>query len=161
MPHIHTEPGQVDFTTSVLIVYQDKVLLRLHEKHHIWLMPGGHIELDETPEDAAVREVKEEVGLDVTLWRGNQPDFSETVLTENYRELLPPAFINVHRISDTHRHIDLVYFAIAAADVIYEPETAEKSGGCRWLTREELMAATDVEERIKQYGAKALETLVP
>lgn len=160
MPHIHTGLGQTDFTASVFVVYQNKVLLRFHDKHKIWLVPGGHVELDEVPEDAAVREVKEEVGLDVKLWTGNTADFFTTAVTPDvYRELIPPVLMNVHKINDEHRHIDLVYFATATTDVIVEPETHEKSGGCCWFTKEELSSSLDVEERIKQYGAKALEAL--
>lgn len=44
MPHIHSLPGQCDFTAEVFIVYQDKVLLRFHDKYHKWLAVGGHIE---------------------------------------------------------------------------------------------------------------------
>ena len=35
----------------------------------IWTIPGGHIEIGETIEEATVREVKEEVGLDVRFIR--------------------------------------------------------------------------------------------
>jgi 8-oxo-dGTP pyrophosphatase MutT (NUDIX family) len=41
------------------------VLLHLHRKLGMWLPPGGHIERDELPDDAAVREVFEETGLRV------------------------------------------------------------------------------------------------
>ena len=61
MAHIHTEPGQIDFVVNVYVVYKNKVLLRFHEKYFLWLSVGGHVELNETPEVAAVREVKEEV----------------------------------------------------------------------------------------------------
>jgi ADP-ribose pyrophosphatase YjhB (NUDIX family) len=69
MSHIHEK---IDFTVGVFVVYKDKVLLRKHDKYNLWLCVGGHIELDEDPNEAALREVKEEVGLDVTLWNGNQ-----------------------------------------------------------------------------------------
>ena len=61
MPHIHEK---VDFTVEVFIVYKNKVLLRMHDKHHAWISIGGHIELGEDPEESAIREVKEEVGLE-------------------------------------------------------------------------------------------------
>ncbi|MDP3957518.1 MAG: NUDIX domain-containing protein [bacterium] len=160
MPHIHTQPGEIDLCVNVYVVYKNKVLLRFHDKHKMWLMPGGHIELDEVPEDAAVREIKEEVGLDVKLWKGNQVNFPNILpASERYRELTPPILMNIHKINDEHRHIDLVYFATATTDIITEPNTQEKSGGCRWLTKEELLADPVIEEHIKQYSVKALELL--
>ncbi len=45
------------------------MLLRNKKKHDInankWIGVGGHLEKDETPEDALIREIKEETGLDV------------------------------------------------------------------------------------------------
>ena len=49
MAHIHEK---IDFTTSVFIVRNGKVLLHKHKKLGIWLQPGGHIELDEDPNQA-------------------------------------------------------------------------------------------------------------
>ena len=60
MPHIHKK---IDFTVEVFVVYKDKVLLRMHDKHHIWLSVGGHIELGEDPVEAAKREVKRKLSL--------------------------------------------------------------------------------------------------
>lgn len=37
------------------------------EIHNKWELVGGKVEFDETPEEATVREVKEETGLDIEL----------------------------------------------------------------------------------------------
>lgn len=43
-----------------------KIYLGFHKKADDWIPPGGHIESGETPSDAAIREMKEELGVDIT-----------------------------------------------------------------------------------------------
>ena len=69
MPHIHKK---MDYTVEVFIVYKNKVLLRMHDKFNTWLSVGGHIELNEYPIEIAIREVKEEVGLEVEIIGGKK-----------------------------------------------------------------------------------------
>ncbi len=40
-------------------------LMRSHKWKDRWIIPGGHVELGETMEDALKREVKEETGMDI------------------------------------------------------------------------------------------------
>lgn len=149
MPHIH---DKIDFTVEVFIVHNNKVLLRKHDKLGIWLSVGGHIELDEDPNQAAVREVKEEVGLDITLLTNLRPNSEKT---PGYTELIPPYFLNMQQNTPTHKHVTLVYIATAKTDKIIQPDTHEKSE-CIWLTKDELVKRTDIKSTVKQYGLFAL-----
>lgn len=152
MPHIHEK---IDFTVEVFVVYNNKVLLRKHDKYGIWLSVGGHIELEEDSNKAAVREVKEEVGLEVQLYHEGQ-----LTEREGYKELIPPQFMNRHRINNSHEHVTLVYFARANTDKLILSET-EKSDACRWFTEEELNDPQyQLNNEIKIYARSALEKLV-
>ncbi len=52
-------------TASMVVIdsYQAKVLLVFHKASQLWVFPGGHIDPNETPGEAAVREVLEETGV--------------------------------------------------------------------------------------------------
>jgi 8-oxo-dGTP pyrophosphatase MutT (NUDIX family) len=71
-------PGR-HFTVAVFVVWEGIVLLHLHRKLAMWLPPGGHVERDEIPDDAAVREVFEETGLNVELVREKREDIEDPV----------------------------------------------------------------------------------
>jgi len=153
MPHIHEK---IDFTVEVFIVYKNTVLLRKHDKYKLWLSIGGHIELDEDPTQAAVREVKEETGLDVELI-GTIPNFEKE--PEKYRELLAPRFLNRHKINDSHEHVTMTYFAEAGTNEVTQG-TKETSDELHWFTLEELNdPAYGIRESIKHYAKAALEEL--
>ena len=66
--------GYPDFDTrlaayAVIVDDQDRVLLALWNEPDVplWTLPGGGVELHETAEEGAVREVREETGYDVEL----------------------------------------------------------------------------------------------
>ena len=151
MPHINEK---IDFTVEVFIVFKNRVLLRKHDKFKKWLSVGGHIELNEDPIEAAHREVKEEVGLDIELV-GNKKIFEST---DHSRELLPPMAINRHPISGTHEHVSFVYFGRATTDTIQPTYADDISEECRWCTKEDL-EKIDLWPNVKAYALAALERL--
>src|SRR3954453_1077967 len=103
MAHIHEK---IDFTVAIFVVHQGKVLLIHHRQLNKWLPLGGHIELDEDPEMAALREAREESGLEVELI-GERPPTTEA----GTRALIAPRFLDIHRINDVHEHIGMIYWA--------------------------------------------------
>ena len=152
MPHIHEK---IDFTAEVFVVYKNTVLLRKHDKYKMWLSIGGHIELDEDPTETALREVKEEVGLDVTIVGPTMPYDGE----EDYKELIPPRFLNRNRINDVHEHVTLTYFATTKSNTITQGNN-EVSEEIKWFTNKELDDPRyGVKERIKRYAKSALKEL--
>ena len=152
MPHIHEK---IDFTVEVFIVHKDKVLLRMHDKYKKWMSVGGHIELHEDPVEAAHREVKEEVGLDIELV-GN-PRIFESV--DHGRELIPPVALNRHATNQPgHEHITFVYFARAQSDktaVTYADDASEE---CRWCAKEEV-EQMNLWPNVRHYALAALDRL--
>ena len=53
---------------GIFVVKNDKVLMLQRKNAHgegTWSIPGGHLEFNETIEECAAREVKEETGLDI------------------------------------------------------------------------------------------------
>lgn len=89
-------------TSAALIMHNGKFLLAERNKKNYngyWVIPGGGVEFGETIQDAAVREIKEEINLDVDIVRFI--GWKEIInLPENY-----------HRIVFFHlakpRHIDI------------------------------------------------------
>lgn len=110
MPHIHE---LYDFVVSVFIVRRGKVLLIDHRRYDEWLPIGGHVELDEDPEEALYREIGEECGLKVRILAAT-PDIRH----DGVKPLPTPSYMDSHRIAGRHRHIAFVYFAKALSSKV-------------------------------------------
>lgn len=120
------------FTASAFVVWEARVLLLRHSSKNLWLPPGGHVEPDESPSTAAVREVWEETGLRVTI-------DSPSVPAGDPRAAPRPEAVLEVEIEPGHVHIDLVYFARPAPAA--EPGRLlpnEEAAELRWWSAAEL-----------------------
>ncbi|MEZ0248935.1 MAG: NUDIX domain-containing protein [Thermoproteus sp.] len=112
---------------SGILIEDGKVLLVRHKRLGVWLYPGGHVEPDETPSEAVVREFAEETGLEVRP-RGRTLGISTDDVAE---EPLPFVILKetVRYPEEVHIHYDLVFLV-------------ERVGGALrdgvWFSKEEL-----------------------
>lgn len=120
------------FTATVYIFDQGKVLLHLHSKLGKWLPPGGHLEPNETPPETARREVREETGLEIAFIE------QENLKVDAYNGVsFPRPFlcllenIPTYQGKPAHQHIDFIYLAIPL-------QVPENLNGFSWFGYEEL-----------------------
>jgi 8-oxo-dGTP pyrophosphatase MutT (NUDIX family) len=151
MAHIHEK---IDFTVAIFIVRDGKVLLVHHRNLQKWLPLGGHIELDEDPEQAALREAREESGLEVELIGERPPTTGPGT-----RALIAPRFLDIHRISATHEHIGMIYWARPKNGRLMLSATEHYD--IRWCSTDDLdQLQPPLSNAVKWYCRKALEEVM-
>lgn len=147
-----------EFTATVFILHQNQVLLLFHKKLQKWLPPGGHLEPNELPPEAAIREAFEETGLHIDLlsqenlwiqekWNGKSFERPYMCLLEHIPE----------RVNEpAHQHIDFIYVGKPKEKV--ELNTQE-THNLQWFSLEEVSALTtdvDIFEETQKAIAKIL-----
>jgi len=122
------------------------VLLLFHGKLAMWLPPGGHVDPNELPDDAAVREVLEETGVRAELVGERTPRVGDPI------PLMRPEGIQLESIAPGHEHIDLVYFARGrGGEIVASPEC----GRAGWYRLDEL-EALGVNDEIRDWSRRAV-----
>lgn len=119
------------FTATGFVVHQDATLLHWHKKVKMWLPPGGHIEPNEDPVQAVLREVEEETGVQVEVVPTGAP-----IDLEYPKQVHAPFTIEIEDIDDPvqgwHQHIDMIYFC--------KPKRIPDrlNDGWRWVSKSDL-----------------------
>jgi 8-oxo-dGTP pyrophosphatase MutT (NUDIX family) len=150
------------FVATVYPVCDGATLLHEHDRLGMWLPPGGHIDRDELPHEAALRECYEETGLAVDLVapEGDVESDAARALPEPQHFLLED--INVHEDGRVgHQHVDFVFYGAADTRAIdpagndeAHPEVWE------WFTPADLDARADeLPADVVEVGKRAIETV--
>ena len=148
------------FVATVYVVHDGATALHPHDRLDMWLPPGGHLDRDELPHEAARREVREETGLEVELHHDVGDLTSETA--ESLPE--PAAFlledIDVHDGRVAHQHVDFVFFGSVSSRA-FEPGSGEApAADWEWFTTDDLTAREDdLAGDVAELGRRAIEAV--
>lgn len=104
----HADPTHVT-GSAIVLDGTGRVLLHRHKRLGIWLQPGGHLEDGEGPWDAAIRETREETGIEA-LHVGTGPCLIH---------------VDVHQGPRGHVHLDLRYLLRADGGAPFAPAPGE------------------------------------
>lgn len=126
-----------DYTATVFVIADERVLLLWHKKMERWMPPGGHLEPGEAPWEGAVREVKEETGLEVDLGPHTE------IAVPNAHSFPAPLTCLLEEIPETpynppHQHVDFIYVGRPVGGEL--KENPNESDGLRWFSRDEVKA---------------------
>ena len=129
LPHPFAEQADaVHVTGSAIITGPRGVVLHFHKRLHMWLQTGGHVDLRETPWQAALRESVEETGLPLAHPQSG-PHF---------------VHLDVHPAAKGHTHLDLRYLLVLADEDDAEPAPPPgESQEVRWFSWDEAIAVAD------------------
>lgn len=122
---------KIDLTVGGYIFHNSKLLLIHHQKLNLWLPVGGHIDANETPDNALRREIKEEVNLDIDLIGKS----SVPVVGNAKENCALPFHTNLHSVGD-HDHYGLFYLCQAQNPELLLLNKEVKNA--RWFSVEDL-----------------------
>jgi 8-oxo-dGTP pyrophosphatase MutT (NUDIX family) len=124
-------------TVSGFVVHQGRTALHWHRKVGLWLPAGGHIEANEDPVQAVLREVEEEFAVQAeVLSLGPRVAYAG-----GPTQIEPPYTILTFPFPDPpHEHIDLVYFLRVLSG--YPGTSYDAENPIHWFTAEELAAGS-------------------
>jgi ADP-ribose pyrophosphatase YjhB (NUDIX family) len=127
---------QRHFTVSGFVVHEGRTALHWHPKLAMWLPAGGHVEDNEDPVEAVLREVSEELAVEAEIMRLS----THTGFGGDIRQIEPPFTIQNCVIEADHEHIDFVYFLNLVSG--YPGRSYDADSPLVWLSAEELQAGS-------------------
>ena len=85
-----TDEGRFNYRVCAVLLDEERILAMHDERSPYWYLPGGRVRMGERAEDAVLREVREELGIEARILRPlwlSQSFFTEDVARADYHEL--------------------------------------------------------------------------
>jgi len=149
------------FVATVYAVNDGAIALHEHDKLEMWLPAGGHLDRDELPHEAALRETEEELGMAVDIVAPQEAITSETVRSLPQPQHFLVEDINVRENGDVgHQHIDFIFYGAAPSREITPGPGEQPAGDWTWFTPTDLRARDDeIPADVVEIGLRAIETV--
>ncbi len=141
-------------TTYLLSDKEPVTLLHFHRKLQTWLPPGGHVEINESPYEAALREIVEETGLLESDLKFLPNGMLPRKIDDRAKILEMPHLLLEEYIEENHYHLDWIFFA-KLDPISYE---LSDNGDFRWFSKEELEVESNIFENVKELAIYGLES---
>lgn len=125
---IKNDTMNFNYCARAIIEQDEKVLILCVNDAGYYHLPGGHVEIGETSENALLREIKEEVGFEVTIKKA-------VVINEQF-----------YNKKDSANHSLIFYYLASPKNKIITESSIRMEQGrtkmikneLRWVTRDEL-----------------------
>ena len=149
------------FVATVYVVSDGAVALHQHDKLEMWLPAGGHVDRDELPHEAALRETREELGLDVDLLAPREAIESETVRSLPRPQHFLLEDINVDEAGNVgHQHIDFIFYGAADTRDIDPAPGEQPASDWAWFSAGSLDAHADhLPADVLEIGRRAIDAV--
>ncbi len=141
----------LDFTVGVFVVHSQKVLLCYHRNMGMWLPVGGHIEDNETPDKAALRETIEEAGIEVILV-GEKLNIADP----RVETLVTPIFVDKHFVRGEHWHLGMFYAAVPKDENPQIKLDISEHIALDWFTEKQVGELTQILPTVSYYAKHAI-----
>ena len=116
----------IDFKNQELLMVYNKKL----DKH---LQPGGHIENEEMPMEAAIRETLEETGI------------TPIIIGNKFMNITQPLAVEVYN-TKIGQMIDIQYVGITDNKKI----TDNENNNAKWLSYKDVISSNNIDDEIKE-----------
>jgi len=157
--------AKVCLTAGGCLIHEGKTLLIKHKKLGVWLCPGGHIDPDELPHQAAEREFWEETGVKVKA-----KPFGLMISLKDSEQVPAPFSCNLHWVCKKNydmkikspknygtqknwkrgceQHANMLYLVEPTGSLDFK-ENVEETDGIAWFSLAE-MKELDTYDQIKE-----------
>jgi 8-oxo-dGTP pyrophosphatase MutT (NUDIX family) len=138
------------WVTTIYLVHDSRVLLSWNKNMQTWIPVGGHVDLGETPEEAIIREVAEETGLEFEFLKS-----AETLQKGDVKEIYPH-HIQIEKVPHHGKHINVVF--VGKCSEVTAAVATDEGEKLHWFSKEELVKRkSEFLESVWMMATEALE----